>query len=85
MSADNSVQDEIEANKGIPNLGTASPFKLDASNDPFFFNHDLDSTIVISDTDSSEELIPFTLPLYQNQEEDPEIRALIYKEMMESD
>ena len=68
--------DSPDGNDGLPGLGNDSSFEINASNDPFLFDDDNAETITISDSDGN--LSPVNLPLYQNQEEDPEVAAMMF-------
>ena len=84
MFSDNkSALSDDDHNDGLPDIGNDSPFKLDSTNDPFFFKDDTAETIVISDSDDN--LVPYDSPLYQNQEQDPKIAQMMFDQLFESD
>ena len=72
---------EHTADDGLPHIGNDSPFKLNHENDPFFFHDDTAETITISNSESSE-LVPDETPFYANQEENPEVWASMFDDIL---
>ena len=63
--------DESFEGDGLPNIG-------DADSDVFYLHPDDAETITGSASD--DELVPDDMPLYPNQEADPEIASLMFQE-----